>query len=81
MSIFAQSIKLPVGGCFIATLVMHDSLFMNQKTDTFHLVSDLKLNVFKAFTSAFDINNVDFLIALTSMITLLGNPGQSSYAV
>lgn len=81
MAIFAQSVDLPIGGCFIATLVMRDILFMNQKPDTFRMVSDFKLNVFKAFAHAFDIDKLDFLISLSSIVTLIGNPGQSSYTV
>lgn len=80
MSTFAQSISLPVGGCFIATLIMLDILFMNQKPESYSTVSDLKLNVFKAFKYAFDVEKLDFLISLSSLIGLIGNPVQTSYA-
>lgn len=80
MSAFAQSIDVPVGGCFISTLVMLDLLFMNQKQETFHMVSDLKYRVFMAFAAAFKVEDLDFLVSLSSMISILGNVGQSSYA-
>lgn len=79
MSKLAQSIGAPVGGCFIATLIMMDVLFMNQKPETFRIVSDLKLNVLKAFDYAFDIEKLEFLVSLSTMISFLGNTGQSSY--
>lgn len=60
---------------------MLDLLFMSQKLESFHSVADLKFNVFKSFISAFDIENIDFVVSLSSFITLLGNAGQSSYAV
>lgn len=80
MAQLANSIGRPVGGCFIATLVMHDMLFMGQKPDSFHTVSDLKFNVLQAFKSAFDVENLDFLVSLSSMVAIVGNVGQSSYA-
>lgn len=80
MSTLAQSITLPIGGCFIATLVLIDKLFMSQKLAEFHKVSDLKYNVFKAFSSAFDVKSLDFLVSLSSMVTIVGNSGQSNYS-
>lgn len=81
MTIFARTIDIPVGGCFIATFSMLDLLFMSQKSESFHQVADLKLNVFKSFASVFDAGKVDFIVSLSSFITLVGNAGQSSYAV
>lgn len=75
----AQSIDIPVGGCFIATVIMMDAFFMNQKPQTHRKVSGLKLDVFKAFSSAFDITKLDFVVSLSSMMIFLGNVGQSSY--
>lgn len=80
MSTLSQNINLPIGGCFVATLFMMDTLFMNQKPETFHAVSDLKLNVLKAIVSTFDVKKFDFLVSLSTMVTFVGNVGQSSYA-
>lgn len=79
-SALARSIDLPVGGCFIATAAMIDSFFMNQTPEAERKVSSLKLDVFKAFSSAFDVWKLDFVVSLSSIVTFLGNAGQSSYA-
>lgn len=77
---FSQTVDVAIGGCFIATLVMMDAMFISQKPETYHIVSDLKHKVYTAFTSAFNVEDLDFLVSLSSMIPILGNPGQSSYA-
>lgn len=79
MSTLAQSINMPVGGCFISTVVMLDLLFMSQTQETFHIVSELKHKVLTAFSSAFNVEGLDFLVSLSSMMPVLGNAGQSSY--
>jgi len=79
MTALARGIDIPVGGCFIATLVLDDGLFVNQTPESFHAVSGLKLKVFEAFTSAFDIETLDFFVSLSSLLTVVGNGGQSSY--
>lgn len=80
MSALAKSIEIPVGGCFVATLVLMDGLFMGQTPEKFSTVADLKFKVFQTFASAFDIAELDFVISLSSMMSIAGNSGQSSYA-
>lgn len=80
MSILATSIKVPVGGCLVATLILMDGLFMGQTPEKFSTVADLKLKVFEAFASAFDVAKLDFIISLSSMMSIAGNSGQTSYA-
>lgn len=80
MSTLATSIRVPVGGCFISTLVLKDGLFNLQTQEMFHEVSDLKINVLKAFGSAFNIHDLDFFVTLSSLVAVIGNAGQSNYA-
>jgi predicted tellurium resistance membrane protein TerC len=80
MAALARRIEIPIGGCFIATLILDDGLFMRQTPESFHAVSNLKLKVFEAFTSIFNIETLDFFISLSSLMAVVGNSGQSSYA-
>jgi len=79
MAALARRVDIPVGGCFIATLVLDDGLFIKQSSESFLAVSNLKLKVFEAFTSAFNIETLDFFVSVSSLISVTGNSGQSSY--
>lgn len=80
MSALAKSIDVVVGGCFVATLILMDSLFMRQTQEKFSTVADLKFKVFQAFASVFDVTELDFIISLSSMTSVVGNSGQSGYS-
>ena len=77
---FAQTVTSPIGGCFLMILHLVDGLFMAQTQETFHAIARSKLSAFQAFSSAFDINSLDFFVSFSSMIAITGNIGQSNYA-
>jgi hypothetical protein len=80
MGLFARTVTCPIGGCFLMTLHLIDGLFMAQTEETFHTVAQSKLNVFKAFHSAFDVGSLGFFVSFSSMMAVTGNIGQSNYA-
>lgn len=73
------STTAPVGGCFVLALVLKDGLFSRQTQETFHAVSDLKLDLLKACELAFDLRSLEFFVTLSSLLAVVGNPGQSNY--
>ena len=80
MRSFARKVTSPIGGCFLMILQLNDALFMVQTEDTFHAVARLKLKVFQAFASVFDMGSLDFFMSFSSMMAITGNIGQSNYA-
>ena len=80
MRSFARTVTSPIGGCFLMVLHLADGLFVSQTEAAFHTVAQSKLRVFQAFTSAFDIGSLDFLVSFSSLMGITGNVGQSNYA-
>lgn len=79
MLALSHSMDLPLGGCFIATLILDDGLFTKQTQGQLSKVSELKLKVFEAFKSAFRIETLDFFVSLSSMMAVCGYAGQFNY--
>jgi hypothetical protein len=78
-SALVDSIKQPIGGCFLMTLVLSDALFMNQTEELFNMVCVMKLKVLETFTAVLAIERLDFFVSFSSIVALLGNLGQSNY--
>lgn len=80
MTVFLQKVHLPIGGCFLMPLVLHDALFLQQTQDTFDLVRRSKVEAFDVLSSLCDVKALDFFVAFSSITALWGNVGQSNYA-
>ncbi len=80
MSNMIKSVRSPIGGCMLMTLVLSDALFMKQTEQTFVAVSDSKLKALEIFSNLVPIESLEFFIAFSSLFGLIGNAGQSNYA-
>ena len=63
------------------TLVLQDALFMNQTEESFNKVCATKMKALETFTAVLPIERLDFFVSFSSIVALLGNPGQSNYAM
>lgn len=63
------------------TLVLADGLFMRQTAESFDRVCLTKLNALETFRAEVPIEKLDFFISFSSIVAILGNSGQSNYAV
>ncbi|KAI0313261.1 hypothetical protein OF83DRAFT_1286326 [Amylostereum chailletii] len=75
-----HSIPVAIGGCFLMTLVLHDSLFLNQTEESFRRVWDAKWKAYSVFSSQVPIERLDFFVSFSSVMGLLGSVGQSNYS-
>lgn len=75
-----RSLKRPLGGCFLMTLVLADQLFMHQTEESFRKVCDAKVKALETFEKVFPIENLDFFVFFSSTVAVLGNVGQANYA-
>lgn len=74
-----KSIKLPIGGCLLMTLVLSDGLFMRHTEETYRTVFDAKVKAVEALNAAIPIESLDFFVFFSSITTILGNNGQGNY--
>lgn len=74
-----QSIKIPIGGCLLTTLVLSDGLFMRHTEESYRKVFDAKVKAVEALNAAVPIENLDFFVYFSSITTILGNNGQGNY--
>jgi hypothetical protein len=80
-SSLVQSCDFPLGGCFLMTMVLEDQLFIHQTEETFRKVCNAKLKALEIFTEASPVENLDFLVYLSSLVAFVGNIGQTNYGV
>ena len=76
-----DSIKEPLGGCLLMTLVLSDGLFASQTEDSIRRVVNAKWDSLKTLNMIAPIQTLDFCISLSSINALMGNLGQSNYAI
>jgi KR domain len=76
-----QSCDLPLGGCFLMTVVIEDQLFIRQTEETFRKVYDSKVKALETFNRVKPIETLDFMVFFSSSVALVGNVGQVSYSV
>lgn len=74
-----NSLKKPIGGCFLMSLVLSDKSFANQTEDDFEKVFEAKTAAFQNLAHSVDISSFDFFVAFSSVAALLGSAGQSNY--
>ncbi len=73
--------NFPLKGVFHAAGILQDNMISNINEDSLKTVINPKLNGWKRMeTLLAKTQNLDFLIGFSSVASLLGSPGQSSYA-
>ncbi|KAF4573437.1 putative PKS/NRPS-like protein biosynthetic cluster [Pleurotus pulmonarius] len=75
-----SSLESPLGGVFMLTLALSDSLFVNQTPRSFQSVRDSKLAPLSILSTCVDINNLEFCIAFSSLAGVVGTAGQTNYS-
>ena len=63
------------------TLVLSDGLFSNQTEDSIRRVVNAKWDALKTLDTIAPIQNLDFCVSFSSVSALIGNLGQSNYAM
>jgi phthiocerol/phenolphthiocerol synthesis type-I polyketide synthase C len=76
-----RTFEKPLGGCFSLTLFLSDAIFMNQTEETFRGACDAKFKALQVFEAATSIEKLDFFVQFSSATVIIGNYGQSNYAV
>ena len=76
-----DGIEEPLGGCFLMTLVLSDGLFATQTEDSIRNVINAKWESLKTVDAIVPIKTLDFCISFSSVSALVGNLGQSNYAM
>jgi hypothetical protein len=74
-----KSLKKPIGGCFLMSLVLSDKSFTNQTDDDFEKVFEAKTAAFQNLAHSVDISSFDFFVSFSSVAALFGSAGQSNY--
>jgi hypothetical protein len=76
-----QSCDLPLGGCFLMSVVLEDQMFIYQTEEMFRKVYDSKVMALETFNRVKPIETLDFMVFFSSIAALIGNMGQSNYCV
>ncbi|KAF7348023.1 putative polyketide synthase [Mycena sanguinolenta] len=79
MSGFFDSIDRPIGGCFILTAVLADGLFPTLTEQEFTAVYASKTGVLETLHQTIDTSAMDFIVAFSSVSSLVGTGGQANY--
>ncbi len=74
------SIQTEIGGCFMLAGLSIDRLFVQLSEEDFVDVFAPKITAMEVFTDIFQIERLDFLVALTSASGTFGIGGQTNYA-
>ncbi|CAG9950403.1 unnamed protein product [Clonostachys rosea f. rosea IK726] len=74
----------PVRGCIQASTILSDNTFKDMSLDEWQRTLSVKVagtkNLWDTLTSRNEDGTLDFFIMLSSMASIIGNPGQSNYA-
>jgi hypothetical protein len=74
-----KTIPRTIGGCILMSAVLADRSFPLQTSDGFRDVWESKVDAFTTIAATIDIHSLDFFVAFSSMVGLLGNKGQTNY--
>lgn len=69
-----------VGGCMLMTVLLNDRTFTAHTQETFESTFPAKVQAFRVLEEILDINNLEFLVAFSSISGMFGNPGQTNYS-
>ncbi|KAJ7638204.1 putative polyketide synthase [Roridomyces roridus] len=73
------SITRPLGGCLILSGILRDGLFPTLGDDEFTSVAASKTGVLKTLQHTIDVSRLEFLIAFSSVTSIVGTGGQTNY--
>jgi len=76
-----DSVKEPLGGCFLMTLVLSDGLFTSQTEESIRRVVKAKWDSLTTLDTVAPIQTLDFCVSFSSVSALVGYYGQSNYAM
>ena len=80
MRSLVQGTSAPLGGCMLLSALLNDRIFALHTQETFNIVFPPKVDAFRALESATDLSRLDFVVVLSSISGMFGNPGQTNYA-
>ncbi|KAJ7174132.1 acyl transferase domain-containing protein [Mycena crocata] len=81
MNMLFHSIEREIGGCFILTAVLADGLFPTLGEKEFKAVYASKTGVLATLQQTTDTAAMEFVIAFSSVTTLVGTGGQVNYCI
>ena len=64
----------------LLSALLNDRIFALHTQETFDSVFPPKVDAFRALESATDLSRLDFVVVLSSISGMFGNPGQTNYA-
>ncbi|KAF8192401.1 hypothetical protein K438DRAFT_2135640 [Mycena galopus ATCC 62051] len=79
MRAFFDSIDNTLGGCLILSGILADGLFPTLGLNEFSKVTAAKTGVLKTLQETIDTSTLDFVIAFSSLASVLGTGGQANY--
>lgn len=79
MDAVIKRITVPIGGCFLMTMVLSDGIFMRHTEESYRKVFDTKVKAFEVLNEVYPIEKLDFFVFFSSITTILGNNGQGNY--
>ncbi|KAL0941432.1 beta-ketoacyl synthase domain-containing protein [Colletotrichum truncatum] len=69
-----------IGGVAFGPLVLQDILFKNMDLEMMEMVAAPKVTGVRILNEALADSNLDFFVMFSSVVAVLGNPGQSAYS-
>lgn len=75
----SETLHRPLGGVMLMSAVFSDMQFDKHTQETYEQVFPAKIGSFEALRAAYPIEDLDFLISISST-SVLGNGGQTNYA-
>ncbi len=75
-----DSIPSPISGCILLPALLNDRIFALHSEDSFNSVFPPKVDAFRVLEKVMDLSSLDFVIPLSSVSGMFGNPGQTNYA-
>ena len=64
----------------LMTVFLNDRTFTAHTQETFESTFPAKVQAFRVLEEVLDINNLEFLVAFSSISGMFGNPGQTNYS-
>ena len=80
MTALVKGITRPLGGCVLLAATIVDEMFVSHSQESFELCFPSKIQAFHTLESIVDLASLDFLITFSSVSSVFGNPGQTSYS-
>eukprot|EP00921_Rhytidocystis_pertsovi_P024146 GHVQ01038803.1.p1 GENE.GHVQ01038803.1~~GHVQ01038803.1.p1 ORF type:complete len:2600 (-),score=237.12 GHVQ01038803.1:389-8188(-) len=75
-----DGLPAPLGGVFLLTLVLRDTVFLNATQADFDAVYRPKIQALTVLETVVDFQAVDFVVLFSSVSSVIGTAGQGNYA-